>query len=269
MKKIIATVVLSALAGISCGGESGSDLTTSSNDSLTLGGTTMTTRVSCASQLFQRRECGVDTQGGRIRDARITQDMSNPPFLCNQGNSHGFTDSSVWVNHGCSAEFEVTIDVPVVYGTEQIRCASNDGRYHVCDSSLTNIRRIRLIRQETSRPCDEGQSYGAYQDAVWVDRGCVGVFEVTGQGGPGPRDSVELYDRQGAQGNRYVVTGQLNNLADVGFNDRTESIIVRRGTWELCQHADFNGFCRTFGPGQYDDRDLGPLAGQVSSVRPN
>ena len=65
-------------------------------------------------------------------------------------------------------------------------------------------------------------------------------------------------------GGRYGGNFSLEN--DLGFNDRTQSIVVRNGTWELCQHENFNGWCRTFGPGQYDD--LGPLQGEITSARP-
>jgi hypothetical protein len=268
MKQIIGTLVLSTAIGVlGCGGgASGDDLTSSADQTLAQDGPTTTTRVSCASQLFQRRECGVDTQGGHIVDARITQDMSNPPFLCRQGDSNGFTPNSVWVNHGCSAEFEVTIQLPApVEEREQIRCVS-DGHYVLCNSSLTDIHRGRLIRQESGARCQEGDSYGFYQDAVWVDRGCRGVFEVFGRPGGQTSNGIDLYDQRGAQGNRYGITAAIDNLANTGFNDRTQSIVVRGGNWEVCSDAGFNGFCSTFGPGEYDD--LGPLAGAVSSVRP-
>jgi hypothetical protein len=264
MKKTIALVFLSSAFGVLGCTTDSSEVASETNEALT---SSMTVRVTCASQFFQRRECGVDTQGGRIVEGRITEEFSNPPFLCRDDDNHGIGSNHVWVDHGCAAEFEVRIELPApVEGRERIRCASNGGDYTVCDSSLRNIRRIRLIRQESDRPCEEGRSFGHYDDAVWVDRGCRGVFEVTGRQGGGSSARVELFDRDGFSGNRYTVNGTINDLSGVGFNDRTESLIVNGGTWEACQHANFSGWCRTFGPGQYND--LGPLAGEISSIRP-
>src|SRR5262249_46358199 len=50
-----------------------------------------------------------------------------------------------------------------------------------------------------------------------------------------------------------------------GFNDRARSMIVREGSWEACEHANFAGTCQIFGPGRYSD--LGILSGRVSSIR--
>jgi hypothetical protein len=270
MKKIIAAAVLSTAFGVfGCSGEAGTseELTSESNDALDLRGGSTTARVSCASVFFQRRECGVDTGGGRVTRVRLLEDHSSPaPFICERNNdNYGFGADHIWVDHGCAGDFEVTIEMPSMQ-RERLRCASNGGGYNVCDSQLRDIRRIRLVRQESGAPCEEGRSFGHYDDAVWVDRGCRGTFEVTGWAGSSGGRRVELFDRGGWSGNRYVANGTINNLNDVGFNDRTESIVVRGGNWELCQHANFNGWCRTFGPGRYDD--LGPLAGQVSSIRP-
>jgi hypothetical protein len=220
--------------------------------------------------LFQHRDCPVDTQGGTIVDAQITQDESTPPFLCQQGNSHGFGPQSVWVDHGCSAEFQVTIQLPQP-SSQRITCSSDHNGYTTCPTSLDNIDSIRLIRQLSSAPCQLGSSFGNGPNYVWVDRGCRGDFQVTGfggHGGPGPGgpDAVELYDQQGFNGTRFSVNSAIDNFANVNFNDRVQSIVVNQGNWEACIDAGYNGLCQTFGPGSYSS--LGPLSGQISSIRP-
>jgi hypothetical protein len=266
MKKTLGAVVFSAMAGLlSCGGDPVSSEATTESEETLAPAETAVVRVTCASQFFQRRECPVDTQGGRVVDIRIVNEFSNPPFLCRDDDSHGFTPNSVWVDHGCAAEMNVTIQ-SAAETRERIRCGSNDGRYHECPSTLDRIRRIRIVRQESSQPCEPGRTFGAFPDAVWVDRGCRGVFEVTGRPSSVPQRTVTLFDREDAQGNRFVVDGVIPNLADVGWNDRTESIVVRNGQWELCERPNFTGWCRTFGPGLYSD--FGPLTGSISSVRP-
>jgi hypothetical protein len=253
-----------------CSGKSDVDLAGTKDSLSASAGPTTTTNVTCASQLFQRRDCTVDTQGGTIVDAQVTRDDSPAPFICQQPNTHGFTATSVWVDHGCSAEFQVTIQLPQP-SSEQLICSSNQGGYTTCPTQISNIDSIRLLRQLSGAPCQLGQSYGNGPDYVWVDRGCRGQFQVTGFGGPGPgpgpgSDSVELYDQENFNGVTFTVNSSVSNFADLGYNDRAASMIIRSGNWEACQDANFNGLCQTFGPGNY--ASLGVLSRQISSIRP-
>lgn len=269
MKKIVAKILApmcAAMTLIGCGGAE-EESTQSTDDTLIAATEETTVNVSCGSQFFQRKECAFDNQGGRVVGWRITDEFSNPPFLCRRDDSHGVTQSYVWVDKGCGAAFEVRIQRQTAPARERIRCESNDGRYRVCESRIRDIRSIRLIRQESDRPCDEGRSFGAYEDAIWVDRGCRGVFEVSGRDeGPSGGARIELYDRENFNGNTYAQTQAVRNLSSVGYNDRAESIIVRSGNWEVCEHENFSGLCTTYRPGRYDR--LGPLAGRITSIRP-
>lgn len=87
-------------------------------------------------------------------------------------------------------------------------------------------------------------------------------------GGPGasPRDAVVLFQTENFDGERLGLSFAAGNLADLSFNDRARSVLVRSGRWTLCQHADYEGECRTYGPGQHVLE--GRLRGGVSSVRP-
>lgn len=77
--------------------------------------------------------------------------------------------------------------------------------------------------------------------------------------------AVELFDRPRFEGAQVSLSGELRTLRDVGFNDRTNSIIVREGRWEFCDDADFRGQCTVYGPGRYAFIDR--LAGRISSMR--
>jgi len=69
---------------------------------------------------------------------------------------------------------------------------------------------------------------------------------------PVPHSRVTLYARPDFRGRSLVVESNvIRNLADVGFNDRAGSLHVDEGYWLFCSDADFNGECRTFGPGDY------------------
>src|SRR2546421_248113 len=76
---------------------------------------------------------------------------------------------------------------------------------------------------------------------------------------------VDLFDELDFGGNTFPVNATIRNFADVGFNDRAQSMIVRDGFWEACEHADYRGTCETFGPGRYSN--LGALSGRISSIR--
>ena len=76
---------------------------------------------------------------------------------------------------------------------------------------------------------------------------------------------VELFDGYQFGGSTYPVNGTVTNLSDVGFNDRAQSMIIRDGSWQVCENPDFGGACQTYGPGRYPN--LGVLAGRISSIR--
>ena len=81
-----------------------------------------------------------------------------------------------------------------------------------------------------------------------------------------PRGPIEMYAQTGYRGRTLLLDHSARNLRDLGFNDRTTSLIVREGAWELCSDSGFRGSCRVFEPGSY--ADIGPgLAREVSSAR--
>ncbi len=87
-----------------------------------------------------------------------------------------------------------------------------------------------------------------------------------GQGqGQGMQDGIELFSDQGFGGQRLPVRDEMRTLEEVDFNDRTGSLVIYSGQWELCQHADFRGQCLVYGPGRYDR--LGTMHNAITSVR--
>ena len=67
--------------------------------------------------------------------------------------------------------------------------------------------------------------------------------------------SVMLFDSSDLRGRSITLRGDANTFVPLGFNDRTQSMLIRGGTWEFCQHINFRGQCRTFGPGEYRNLD--------------
>jgi len=77
--------------------------------------------------------------------------------------------------------------------------------------------------------------------------------------------SMALFDLPNFGGRGVTLDNDAANFEPLGINDRAASAIVYEGTWQLCQHADFNGACITLAPGRHPD--LGRMAGQASSAR--
>jgi hypothetical protein len=76
---------------------------------------------------------------------------------------------------------------------------------------------------------------------------------------------ITLFTDHDFRGARVTVERDAYNLADIGFNDRASSMVVRSGVWQLCEHKDFGGYCAEFGPGEY--RELPNFNDRISSVR--
>lgn len=63
--------------------------------------------------------------------------------------------------------------------------------------------------------------------------------------------SAILYAEQNLSGRAFALGGQGSGNLDGSFNDRASSLRVERGYWIFCSDANFQGECRTFGPGEY------------------
>ena len=75
-----------------------------------------------------------------------------------------------------------------------------------------------------------------------------------------------LFEGSNLSGRSYSLDQAMPNLATSGFNDRASSLRVESGYWIFCSDANFQGECRTFGPGEY--ASLPPeLDNRISSGR--
>jgi len=78
---------------------------------------------------------------------------------------------------------------------------------------------------------------------------------------------VTLYEQQDFRGRTFAVNGPVYNLDRFGFNDRASSLIVERGQWQVCEDADFGGYCVALRPGQYASLGAMGLNNRISSLR--
>ena len=75
---------------------------------------------------------------------------------------------------------------------------------------------------------------------------------------------LTLFSDSGFQGRQVTVRDATRSLDALGFNDRSASMVIRSGRWEVCMHADYRD-CQVMEPGQY--RQLDRMTNQISSVR--
>jgi uncharacterized protein YcfJ len=79
---------------------------------------------------------------------------------------------------------------------------------------------------------------------------------------------VTFYDGEGLRGRAFTVNGPISNFDRTGFNDRASSAIVDRGSWQACEHANYEGRCILLRPGRYDSLAAMGMDRNISSVRP-
>lgn len=79
---------------------------------------------------------------------------------------------------------------------------------------------------------------------------------------------VTFFENDGFSGRSFTADKQVGNFERFGFNDRASSVVVRRGNWEICSNAGFQGQCVVLRPGSYGSLAAMGLNDAVSSVRP-
>jgi hypothetical protein len=79
-------------------------------------------------------------------------------------------------------------------------------------------------------------------------------------------DAVVLFEHANFEGRQLGISSTVARLGDLGFNDMASSVIVRRGRWQLCEHADFGGQCLVLGPGRHALETV--FNDRASSIRP-
>ncbi|MEO8507083.1 MAG: beta/gamma crystallin family protein [Betaproteobacteria bacterium] len=79
---------------------------------------------------------------------------------------------------------------------------------------------------------------------------------------------VTFFERPGFEGRSFTADKQIGNFERFGFNDRASSVVVKRGVWEACENARFEGQCVILRPGSYGSLNALGLNNSVSSVRP-
>ncbi len=82
---------------------------------------------------------------------------------------------------------------------------------------------------------------------------------------------ITLYQGENFRGRAYTADGPVRDLGRAGrdaLNDRSSSIVVERGRWEVCEDPGFRGRCVVLRKGSYDSLNQFGMGNKVSSLRP-
>lgn len=138
-----------------------------------------------------------------------------------------------------------------------------DGVWEVCTDARFSGRCVRL------RPGEYPSLDSALDNRISSAREVAQAAPpppVAGPGYGGPARAV-LYEGGGFRGRSFEIQRNVvRNLDRTNFNDRAASLRVFSGYWIFCSDANFEGDCRTFGPGDYPDLP-GDLNRRISSGR--
>ena len=117
------------------------------------------------------------------------------------------------------------------------------GRCATIDTSVSRLNDLRLNDNVSSlRPV--GYRYG---------------------GNRGRSADLVLFANADLRGDMIEIKGDMPDLAAYRFNDRASSVLVTRGTWLACEHANYRGRCEVISRGSGDLRPIG-LNDNISSI---
>jgi hypothetical protein len=179
-------------------------------------GSENTRRITCGTLTSRQVTCKTE---GYATSVRLVREISGN--RCRKGTNWGNTDSFIWANSGCRAEFEVTyrdVGTPAPgQNTRVITCGTLSGTQVTCrtEGSATDV---RLVRELSNNRCRKGSSWGNTDNFIWANRGCRAEFEVTYKAAPttrtitcGTRTGSQVQCRTEGHATRVRLVRDLNN----------------------------------------------------------
>ena len=137
-----------------------------------------------------------------------------------------------------------------------------DGVWEICTDARFSGQCVRL--QPGEYPSLDGSLNKRISSAREIAQAAPPPVAGPGYGGPA---RAVLFEGEGFRGRSFELQRDVvRNLDRTDFNDRAASLRVYSGYWIFCSDANFEGDCRTFGPGDYPDLP-GDLNRRISSGR--
>ena len=126
--------------------------------------------------------------------------------------------------------------------------AVGPGRYAEVPQALRgNLISVRRIDAASPVPAPPGQPPGSRQPREHPQHPLYppqpGAAPLPPWVKPGAPDAVTLYQTPDFGGATLTLAGAVNRLSDEvwNFNDTARSVLIQRGRWQLCEHADYEG----------------------------
>ncbi len=151
----------------------------------------------CESIDDRRAYCAADARSGVQLVRQLSRDN------CYEGQTWGYDQRGVWVDHGCRAEFRIAHsgpggNPPGSGGPDyqaSVICRSVGGNQQLCPLDVGR-HRVELVRKISKAACVQGQSWGYDRRSVWVGNGCRGEFAVVRAREPQFMTCESLQDRR-------------------------------------------------------------------------
>jgi DUF3011 family protein len=124
----------------------------------------------------------------------------------------------------------------------EVRCSSRDGKRRQCHADTSAG--VILVQRLSKSPCEEGETWGYDDGAIWVDRGCRGVFETGGGTSSGHQSATDTIFGKIGGGNPGASNPDAYNIPDwaIGtFTGKSREF----GYIELQVTADGNVYARS------------------------
>ena len=77
------------------------------------------------------------------------------------------------------------------------------------------------------------------------------LLAATSLGATSALADITLYEHAQFGGAHVTLRGSTADISGTGFNDKTSSIVVRSGRWEVCTNSNFRGTCTVLTRGEY------------------
>lgn len=203
--------------------------------------TAVATNAPLAAQAPRVIRCGSASGGqvqcrtnGEAENVRLVRDLNRD--RCRQKASWGFTDSFIWTNNGCWADFEVAYRGLAGPGasTRIITCGATSGFQVQCETNGFATA-VRLRRDLSGTRCSQPSSWGYTNALVWASRGCRAEFEVTYGARPSPVPSPGPGTRVvscASQGDKMTFCKAGGTVTEAGLlRDRSGGRCGGQGAW--------------------------------------
>jgi hypothetical protein len=124
--------------------------------------------INCKSNNKRRKNCPLKGL------AQVELDRQISRVKCTRGQTWDVNNTTLWVDKGCDGRFLVT-SLPT-WKPYTLKCESRNKKRASCPVKADAV--VSLQRQTGRNSCQQGVSWGHSGNAIWVDRGCKGIFDI-------------------------------------------------------------------------------------------